>query len=123
MLKNLNELMMKMCASDNDEIGIEVDGYLYFYEDHGNEDVINKIYRHFGTDKEIIFYSMKWAHQSRIKELMDLYQENVLYGCDIEKIKKLMKIISKYLVKWSSCTEEEAIKQVKSMKISYLSIA
>ena len=32
MIENKNELMLKMCASENGGIGVEVDGKFYFYE-------------------------------------------------------------------------------------------
>lgn len=100
MLSNLDDLMMKMCASKNSGIGVEVDGLIYFYEDFKDDDGISRAYRHFGTDSNITFYSMTWAHQRRIKELMDLYialKENN----ETEKTKRLEKVISKYIVKWN----------------------
>lgn len=73
-MKNENELMMKMCASENDGVGVCVNGVYYFYENFEDGDPITRIYKHFGMDHKFTFYSMCWAHQKRIKEFMNLYE-------------------------------------------------
>lgn len=122
MLKNLDELMMKMCASKNDGVGVEVDGRLYFYEDFKDDDGISRAYRQLGTDKSMVFYSMTWARQRRIKELMDLYKAITENG-ELERAKRLATVIAEYISKWSGCSNENAIKQIKNMQVHYLSIA
>lgn len=122
MLRNLDELMMKMCASKNSGVGVEVDGLFYFYEDFENDDAISRVYRHFGTNKQITLYSMAWAHQKRIKEFMNLYKTIVKNG-ETERAEKYANVIAKYITAWSDCTHEKALEQVKNMKISYLAIA
>lgn len=122
MLKNLDDLMMKMCASENSGVGVEVDGLIYFYEDFDNNDGIGRAYRHFGTDKKMTFYSMSWAHQKRIKEFMDLYKIMVANN-ETERAEGLAKVIAKYIAKWSGCGEEKAMEQIEAMQVNYLSIA
>lgn len=121
MLKNLDELMIKMCTSDNSGVGVEVDGLLYFYEDFGNDDGVSRAYRHFGTSKKMVFYSMSWARQRRIKEFMNLYK-TMIENHETERASNLAKVITKYIVKWSGCNEEKAMEQIKAMQVSYLSI-
>ena len=121
MLKNLNELMMKMCASENEGVGVEVDGLVYFYEDFENDDGIGRAYRHFGNSKQITFYSMAWARQRRIKEFMDLYK-TMTENNEAERATNLAKVIAKYIAKWSGCNTEKAMEQIESMQVSYLSI-
>lgn len=122
MMKNLDDLMMKMCVSENSGVGVEVDGSIYFYEDFDNDDGISRAYRHFGTDKKMTFYSMAWAHQKRIKEFMDLYKVMVANN-EGERAEGLAKVIAKYIANWSGCTIEKALEQIKNMQVSYLSIA
>lgn len=122
MMKNLDELMMKMCVCKNSGVGVEVDGLIYFYEDFQNDDGISRAYKHFGADKQMTFYSMAWARQRRIKEFMDLYKTLIENG-EAERANRLATVIAKYIVKWSGCTEEKAIEQVQKMQVSYLSIA
>lgn len=122
MIRNENELMMKMCASKNNGLGVKVDGVFYFYENFGGEYPISRIYRHFGVDRTFTFYSMAWAHQRRVSEFMDLYK-SMIENQEKEKAEKLAKVISGYVVKWSSCTLEKALKQVESMQVNYLTIA
>lgn len=119
MLKNLDELMMKMCASDNDGVGVEVDGLIYFYEDFGNDDGIGRAYRHFGTDKPMTFYSMAWARQRRIKEFMNLYK-TMRDNHETERADGLAKVITKYIVKWGGCSNETAVRQIETMQVSYI---
>lgn len=116
MIKDKNELMMKMCASEKGGVGVEVDGILYFYENF-DDDTITRIYKHFGTERNFVFYSSKWAHQRRIKELMDGY---AAASTDLKS--SYEKCISEYIAKWSGCTIEKALNQVKAMTVSYLSI-
>ena len=123
MLKNLDELITKMCICENDGVGVEVDGLFYFYEDFDNDGAnISRVYRHFGTDKEITFYSMTWAHQKRIKGFMDLYAQMVEYS-EKERACALAKVIAKYIAQWSGCTTEKAIEQVETLNVSYAAIA
>lgn len=122
MMKNLDDLMMKMCVSENSGVGVEVDGLIYFYEDFDNDDGINRAYRHFGSDKQMTFYSMTWARQRRIKEFMDLYKTMVANN-EEERADRLAKVIAKYIAKWSGCTIEKALEQIENMQVSYLAIA
>lgn len=122
MLKNLDELMMKMCTSKNDGVGVEVDGCFYFYEDFKDDDVISRAYKQLETDKNMVFYSMTWAHQRRIRELMDLYKAITENG-EVERAKRLATVIAKYISKWSGCSNKKAIGQIKNMQVHYLSIA
>ncbi len=121
MLKNLDELMMKMCVCENNGVGVEVDGAIYFFEDSEGEDAISRIYRQFRVSAKMTFYSMTWAHQRRIKEFMSLYENAVKY-CEAGKVERLENVIAKHIANWSGCTVEQAIKQVKNQKVSYISI-
>ena len=121
MFKNENELMMKMCASKNDGVGVEIDGLLYFYEDFEGDDGISRAYRHFGTDSRITFYGMTWAHQRRIKELMDVYKG--INNKHSDRAKGMAKCIANYIVKWSGCTYRKALEQVQNIQVNYLYIA
>ena len=121
MIKNLDELMMKMCNCKNDCIGVEVDGVISLYEDFGDGDPVERIYKHFGTDKQMTFYSVTWAHQRRIKELMDVYKGiNDKHG---KRAIGMAKHIANYIVRWSGCTYIKALEQVQNLQVSYLSIA
>ena len=122
MLKNLDELMMKMCVSKTNGVGVEVDGLIYFYEDFDNDDGISRAYRHFGTEKPMTFYSMAWAHQKSIKEFMNLYRIMV-DNHETERAYRLAKVIAKYITEWSGCDEKNAMEQIEAMQISYSSIA
>lgn len=106
-MKLENELMMKMCASKNDGLGVKVDGLYYFYENYGDDDPITRIYKHFGMDHKFTFYSMCWAHQKRIKELMSLY-EIMVANNETERAEKLENVIAKYISKWSHCDMQDA---------------
>ena len=120
MINSKNELMLKMCASEKGGIGVEVDGNFYFYENF-EDDTLSRIYRHFGTNHTFTFYSMEWAHQARIKELMEFRNELFIIA-DAEKVKKITGVVAFYIAQWSGCTEAEALEQVKSNKINYSKI-
>lgn len=105
MLKNLDELMMKMCVSENSGVGVEVDGLIYFYEDFDNDDGISRSYRHFGTNKKMTFYSMTWTRQRRVKEFMNLYKI-MAENSETERAEGLAKVIAKYISKWGGCSIE-----------------
>lgn len=120
MIENKNELMLKMCASENGGIGVEVDGKFYFYE-HFEDDTLSRIYRHFGMDHNFTFYSMKWAHESRIKELMELRNE-LFIACEAVRVENITILAAAYIAQWSGCTKEEAFRQVKGCKVHYSKI-
>lgn len=118
---NENELMMKMCVSKNDGVGVAVDGLYYFYENFGDGDPITRIYKHFGMDHNFKFYSMRWAHQKRIKEFMSLYKIMVANN-EAERAEKLENVIAKYISKWSHCDMQDAAEQIKNQQVRYSSI-
>ena len=115
---NENELMMKMCVSENGGVGVEVDGLYYFYENFGDGDPITRIYKHFGMDHNFKFYSMCWAHQKRIKEFMSLYKIMVANN-ETERAEKLENVIAKYISKWSHCDMQDAAEQIKNQQVRY----
>lgn len=122
MFKNENELMMKMCASENDGVGVKVDGVFYFYENYKNDDAISRVYRHFGGDRNITFYAMSWARQQRIHELMSLYID-VVASNESMRADGIASVIANYIVAWSHFTKTEALEQIHNMQIHYPAIA
>ena len=120
MINNKDELMMKMCASENGGIGVEVDGIFYFYE-HFEDDTLSRIYRHFGMNHKFTFYSMEWAHESRVKELMEL-RNKLFIACEAVRVENITILTAAYIAQWSGCTKEEALQQVKSGKVHYSKI-
>lgn len=122
MMKNLDELMMRMCAHDDrDGVGVEVDGVIYFYEDFPDNDGMSRAYKHF-DGKNITFYSRTWARQRRVKRMMDCYKSNILSFGASEAAAEYAAIIAEYIVRWSNCTKEKALEQVEGLQVNYLSI-
>ena len=74
-----------------------------------------------GMDHNFTFYSMKWAHESRIKELMELRNE-LFIACEAVRVENITILAAAYIAQWSGCTKEEAFRQVKGCKVHYSKI-
>ena len=120
MIKSKDTLMAKMCVCKSDCIGVEVDGVFYLYENFDDE-TVSRIYKDFGTNHSFTFYSQQWAHQARIKEAME-YRNALFIAASAVKLEKITKDIVSCIVKWSGCTEAEALEQVQSCKVNYSKI-
>lgn len=108
-----NTMMLKMCASKIGGFGCEFDGDFYFYEGK-QEEAIGRILDHF-LGYSIVLYTMEWARQTRIKEMMEYY-ESLPNG----ENKTLIEIvIANNISEWSGCSPAEAVKQIRAGRINY----